>query len=342
VKLYKILKYSKRAPSVPINLIKRHLLKPLPIIQFNFEVTRRCNGRCVYCNIWRSQSLPEDELKPDEIREYFKPKELFERVESIGVTGGEPFLRNDLVDLCHALKEVCPNANLGLVTNGLLPERVIKTMVQLRDEVEPKVACGVSIDGFAESDSITRGDKSHYYKAWKTVELLKENNFSVGIGSTLVDANIEDAVAFKKYVESKGINYAFEIASESEHYYKNNGLRILDKKYLPIIKELAKDGKTFRRYQPKYFEKPRQIFPCFSGFCSFFLNCYGEVYPCIHLNESYGNLREKAFTEIWYGEKAKNIRRVIRDKGCHCWTACEAGVTIRMLIYPALIIKVIR
>jgi radical SAM protein with 4Fe4S-binding SPASM domain len=330
-----------RLALVPFHLLRRHLLRPIRIESFNFEVTRRCNGRCTYCNIWRTPSKPELELKPDEIREYLKPAKLFSRVQLIGVTGGEPFLRSDLVDLCQALREACPNAHLGFVTNGLNPELTVDTLLKIRSEVDPKLVCGVSIDGFSDYDAATRNDSRHYNSAWKTVFLLSYYGIPVGIGSTLTESNIHVAPHFKRWVEARGIPYAFEIASTSIHYYDNVEFRELTgREYLPVIEELSRGGSTFSHYQPKYFVEKRQLFPCFSGFASFFLNCYGEVYPCIHLPYSFGNLRQTpSFKYIWHGPRAREARKLIRDKRCHCWTSCEAGATIRTLIYPALLKK---
>ncbi|MEM2931138.1 MAG: radical SAM protein, partial [Thermoproteota archaeon] len=240
---------------VLVNLAKRQMLVPMPIQSFNFEVTRRCNGRCTYCNIWRTPSRVEDELKPDEVRELLKPRKLFASVSTIGVTGGEPFLRRDLVELCQALKEVCPNARIGLVTNGLLPGLVENTVRRILTEVCSDVSCGVSIDGFPAADGYTRGDVNHYRLAWETARRLRRLGVAMGIGSTLVDANIDEALEFKRFVQSLGYDYAFEIASTSPHYYKNEELETLKRKHLSTIERLAREGKTtFQYYQPTYFE----------------------------------------------------------------------------------------
>jgi len=330
----KIFGYARKGFSVYHGLLYRKLLRHLPIIQFNFEATRKCNGRCAYCNIWKTPSKPEKELKPDEIRGYFKPRKLFEKVGEIGITGGEPILREDIVEVCQALREVCPNASLVVVTNGLMPERTLKVALKVRKEIDPKLHISVSLDGFEKSDEYLRGNPDHYSLAWRTAMLLKESGFPVGIGSTLTPINVNEAIEFRKFVESKGLNYSFECASESEHYYDNMGFGLgLSEKHLPVIDELSKMGHvtTFRFFQPEYLRSPRQIFPCFSGFCSFFLNCYGEVYPCIHLGLSLGNLRVDDFEKIWVREKARAIRRTIRDRLCHCWTCCEANASIKML-----------
>ena len=75
----------------------RRLKKPYKL---NFAITMWCQSRCLTCNIW--QIKPKDELTLDEIREFAKKNTSFRWV---GLTGGEPFLRSDIVDIAKAFKE---------------------------------------------------------------------------------------------------------------------------------------------------------------------------------------------------------------------------------------------
>ena len=74
------------------------------IYHINFAVTYGCNSRCKHCNIWRKSKentkIIEKELKLTEIEKTFEESQYLNCIQSIGITGGEPFLRKDLTDLC--------------------------------------------------------------------------------------------------------------------------------------------------------------------------------------------------------------------------------------------------
>ncbi len=69
-------------------------LKPKRVV---FMVTDRCNSRCAHCSIWK-QEATKDPLLPEEIKQVFSDK-LFDEVEYVLCTGGEPSVRNDLKEI---------------------------------------------------------------------------------------------------------------------------------------------------------------------------------------------------------------------------------------------------
>ena len=333
----------KKARDTPKNLLWHKLLKPFPILEFNFEITRRCQSHCIYCHIWQSQSTQDTELSPDEIRSYLKPKELFAHVQSVGITGGEPTLRSDIVDVCQALKEVCPNASLGFPTN-CLSKNVVEIAERIRNEVDPTFHVGLSLDGFKEINDFQRGTKGHYELVWETALQLREAKIPFEFGSTLTKFNINSACQFRNYLLEQGFAHSYDIVTESSHYYNNEGSAknfALTKDDIGTLKKLRGKGmeSNYRYFLPKYIENPRQLFKCFSGFASFFLNCQGDVYPCIHLAKKFGNVREQSFSSLWLGDAARQIRKSIHRKDCHCSTDCEM-VHYKLLCYPGLIKQV--
>lgn len=334
--------FIKRLFTSPKNIVLRNFALPLKIQTFNFEITRRCSGNCLYCSIWQEKSF--DELTINEVREGLAPRSLFRNVEMIGITGGEPFLRRDLVDLSHVIKEICPNASLSLVTNGLHPDIVLKMMMEIR-EFDPNVAIGVSIDGFEFSDGILRGNSKHSELAWKTIDLLNEEGFNLRIGSVITRLNIDEMLDFQHFCRDiKKIPHCVMTANLSEFFYANVSQKeivkdlAIPKSKLSLFKKICLSGHVtpFRYYFPKYLEEKRQIFPCFSGFNSFFLSSNGSVYPCISLNKPLGNIREKVFSEFWNSKKARKIRESIVRQECHCYTECEVGAWLRANIFPAV------
>ena len=85
------------------------------------SVTDRCNFRCTYCMPAEGLAwLPKDEILSFE--ELTRLLELFVRlgVRSLKVTGGEPTVRADLPRLVRMFREVGPDLDISITTNGLL------------------------------------------------------------------------------------------------------------------------------------------------------------------------------------------------------------------------------
>ena len=89
------------------------------------SVTDRCNFRCTYCMPAEGLNwLPKEEILTFE--ELARLLRLFVRlgVRSVKVTGGEPTVRADLPILIRMLREVAPDVDLSMTTNGVLLDRL--------------------------------------------------------------------------------------------------------------------------------------------------------------------------------------------------------------------------
>jgi GTP 3',8-cyclase len=89
------------------------------------SVTDRCNFRCTYCMPLEGLAwLPKHELLTFE--ELTRLLATFVRlgVRSLKVTGGEPLVRADLPVLIRMFREVGPELDISLTTNGVLLERL--------------------------------------------------------------------------------------------------------------------------------------------------------------------------------------------------------------------------
>jgi len=82
------------------------------LINVNLEVTKRCNARCDFCDYWKIKP-------PAELKDYVPVVKKL-RPLSVGLTGGEPLLREDLAKLIAALRQNFDFLFIGLITNGYL------------------------------------------------------------------------------------------------------------------------------------------------------------------------------------------------------------------------------
>lgn len=106
------------------------------------------------CNIWEIK--PKDELRIEEIREFAAKNNYFKWIE---LTGGEPFLRSDIVEIARAFAESSKDLYLmTMPTNSLCnPETEIGRIKEILSLGIPRVAITISLDGHKELHDKIRG-----------------------------------------------------------------------------------------------------------------------------------------------------------------------------------------
>jgi cyclic pyranopterin phosphate synthase len=95
------------------------------------SVTDRCNFRCTYCMPAEGLAwLPKDEILTFE--ELTRLLALFVRlgVRSLKVTGGEPTVRADLPTLVRMFRDVGPDLDISITTNGVLLDRLAEPLAE--------------------------------------------------------------------------------------------------------------------------------------------------------------------------------------------------------------------
>ena len=96
-------------------------------------VTYRCNARCTMCNRYKCPSKPNEEISIETIKKL--PKMYF-----TNITGGEPFIREDLQDIVEELYK--KSDRIVISTNGFFTDRIIAMAKRF-----PNVGIRISIEG---------------------------------------------------------------------------------------------------------------------------------------------------------------------------------------------------
>lgn len=216
-----------------------------PISYLRLAVTDRCNLRCFYC-------MPGDGIK------YLPQKELltFEEIERIvtllaglGVskvrlTGGEPFVRTDLMALIRNIRGIAGVNSLHLTTNGVLTEPHIDELSELGI-----ASVNLSLDTLDRErfKLITRRDE--FDKTWSTFQQLIRHRIPVKINAVVMDGkNTDDILPLVELTRDLPVSVRFieemPFNGEGSHYSKLQWTyrRILDhiQEHYPSM-EKAKD-----------------------------------------------------------------------------------------------------
>jgi MoaA/NifB/PqqE/SkfB family radical SAM enzyme len=168
-----------------------------------FFVTNRCNARCATCFYWKELNRPVKELTAEEIR---KIASGLGRFETLQLSGGEPFLRDDLSKICEIFVNRSGVENIHIPTNGLLPEKIYAETEKIaRISSGTKVLLCCAMDGLGDRHDAIRGVEGNFEKLLKTVELLKQlerkhANFSFTVLTTLCEKNYRDYESIHPFV----------------------------------------------------------------------------------------------------------------------------------------------
>lgn len=282
-------------------------------------VTYRCNARCTMCNRYECPSKPEEELSIETIKKL--PKMYF-----TNITGGEPFIREDLSDIVRELYK--KSDRIVISTNGFFTDRIIKLCEEF-----PNVGIRISIEGLEETNNKIRGLNDGFNRGYSTLKKLVEMKHpDVGFGMTVQDANAKDLVPLYKL--SNELNMEFATASLHNSFYFVESKNIIHdrpmvaKEFENLINELLNSNspkKWFRAYFNhgliNYIYGQKRLLPCDMAFDTFFIDPYGDVMPCNGTKdkEVMGNLNEQTWDELWNSEKANKVREKVKHCNRQCW-----------------------
>jgi sulfatase maturation enzyme AslB (radical SAM superfamily) len=314
------------------------------------SLTNECDCKCQNCHVWETYRV-EPELKKGELSTA-QIDELFQKNGAhffwVALTGGEPFLRKDIVEIVRSCVNHCPNLLLfSVVTTGVATEEILARVAAIL-ELAPRLKfyVTVSIDGDETAHERNRRIKGGFARSVQTIAGLdklsrRHGNLKVRIESVISKQNLEQIDSFLELELIKSHETCFAFAQESDRYFNQGtgiALQSSDAKKIgrAVQHILARTRgfsleklmlRTYYKLSARFFQNPRhQVVPCHSGFASVFVGPYGEVRPCVMM-PVVGNLKNFGFDlrALMKSEPMQQSRRTIVEDRCpNCWTPCEA------------------
>lgn len=282
-------------------------------------VTYRCNARCTMCNRYKEPSKPEDEITIDTIRKL--PKMYF-----TNITGGEPFIREDLADIVRELYKL--SDRIVISTNGFFTDRIIALAKEF-----PQVGIRISIEGLEETNNEIRGLENGFQRGYQTLIKLKEMGMKdIGFGMTVQDRNANDLVPLYDLSNELGMEFATASLHNSFYFVEENNVihdrEMVARNFEKLINKMLKSKspkKWFRAYFNhgliNYIYGQPRLLPCDMSFDTFFIDPYGDVMPCngTKNKEIMGNLNKQSWDELWNSPEADEVRKKVRKCDRNCW-----------------------
>lgn len=302
--------------------------------------TYRCPMRCKMCNIWQNPTDKNQEITPKEL-------EILPPFKFVNITGGEPFVRDDLEDIVEVMFR--KSSRIVISTSGWYYERILKLAERF-----PRIGIRVSIEGLSQTNDYLRGREGGFDRGMKTLLGLKEMGVKdIGFGITVSDTNTEDMLWLYELGKSMDMEFATASFHNSYYFHKDdNMIKDIEKvsaNFEELIRRLLKENNPKSWFRALfnlgligYIHGRRRMLPCEAGTANFFIDPYGEVYPCNGLEEKYwkqsmGNIREAtSFDAIWSSEQAEKVREKVRTCPKNCWMVGTASPVMHKYITKIL------
>lgn len=324
-------------------------------MNYTISALYTCNSRCKTCNIWKKKA---ENLTIDEYKVIFK--KLGKSPYWITISGGEPFLRKDLVELCRIIYKYSKPKIINIPTNGILTNKIVEDVIAIvKDCPKTQIIINLSIDGIGKQHDEIRQVPGNYTKIIRTFKKLKElecKNLTVGIHTVISRFNVKEFSSIANELIQLGPDsYITEIAEERNELDTMNAKITPDmisyRSAIDYLIHRIKNGKfsgmnkITQAFRIEYYNLVKQILrdrkqviPCYSGIASAQISPDGEVWICCIKARSLGNLREHDynFRKIWFNKKMKKERLSIKNKECYCPLA-NASYTNMLMDIPTLI-----
>lgn len=305
-----------------------HDSKSPRITVIQFELTSKCNERCIHCYIPNGKKNHGVTLPLSKIKSII---DEFAAMNGLAVTlsGGEALLHKDLAEILRYCRQkdlqITLLSNLALLNNDLIP--VIKeTNVSL-------VQVSLYSMTPAVHDKITTIEGS-FEKTKAAIEKLHSADIPVQISCPVMKANRKDYKEVLLYAQSLGVKSQTDFIMMARADLKTDNLAnrlsleeteellkdILeyDRDYKAMTKELA----PLTSNQDEYLNAPM----CGAGLNDICIAANGDVYPCAGWQSMVvGNLYRNTLKEIWTSSpELDRIRKVTRKDFPKCLD-CEAA-----------------
>lgn len=300
-------------------------------------VTYRCNAKCTMCNRYKVPSKPEEEISLETIRKL--PEMYF-----TNITGGEPFIRDDLKDIVRELYK--KSDRIVISTNGFFTDKIVDLCKEF-----PQIGIRISIEGLEQTNNDIRGLEDGYNRGYTTLKKLVDMGMQdVGFGMTVQDRNAADLVPLYNISDELGMEFATASLHNSFYFVESHNIikdrLMVAQNFEDLINRLLESNspkKWFRAYFNhgliNYIFSQKRLLPCDMSFDTFFIDPYGDVMPCNGTKEKQvmGNLNEQSWDELWNSEQAEKVRKLVRNCDRNCWMIGSVSPAMHKYIYkPAL------
>lgn len=329
-------------------ILRTRLGRPIRPRFLTYCVTFRCNARCVMCGSWKTG--PVEELTTSEVERISR---RLPRLDGVRLTGGEPFLRDDLDEIAAIIQDAVRPLFLHIASNGFLTERILGFCERRPRSVPLHLL--ISLDGRKTRHDAIRGVPSAWDRTTRTLLEIaprqRDLRVSVAVNQTILnDEGLEDYRWVRDFCARQGLRHQAVLAYDGSAIYSGDpdAARLFppgpgasargnfdqgrlaawlneleaDLETLPLAVKLGKRyyaaGLRERLVERRETLRP----PCAALGAHLRLVPDGGIPVCLFNATRVGSLKESSLESVWTGERARSARAWVH--ACRgCWAECE-------------------
>ncbi|MEJ8303374.1 radical SAM/SPASM domain-containing protein [Saccharibacillus sacchari] len=296
------------------------------------HLTDRCNLHCVGCYSFIDERNQQNVLSLEEVCEILsKLKEA--GVEHVVFSGGEPFIRKDIVEICRYAKEEAQIANVSLITNGTMNYKNSAEALSYIDMLS------ISIDGYNERTQFLR-DEGIMPKIIKNIHELRDQ-VPITLIVTVHEQNVAYIDEYLAFAKKMDVQLSFSIFTVDPTN--------------PLFKDFVFSSSKLLQFSNKILNLDQNIpiydMPtsevgltcrgkCEVGHDLVSIGADGSIYPCHMLHDpelKLGNLLELSLDEAISNDKNVfldiDVEKISGCQNCEYRYLCGGGCRGRSWLY---------
>lgn len=286
----------------------------------NFPITDNCNSKCRMCNVWKDKS--ENELLPEQIEQIYSDK-LFKNVQHLGISGGEPTLRKDLLECVDAiLNSLVKLKSLSITSHGFHPTKWKRLLPEIMAKCEARgvfFKLNISVDGIGELHEEVRRIEGGWKKVVESLEVAKENACPVQLQCTVSKHNTFGVNEVKDFATKNDFEVIFRKATTINRLY-NKGITkefhntsqedsfLIDFLESNDVKKVTPNPARrlfYKELGKMVLNNDSRKAPCHFQYNGVLISAHGEMFICSIDEEPLGNCLEESPEKIYFSDKAK-------------------------------------
>lgn len=305
-------------------MVKRAFQKCIPFTAV-IELSYRCNFRCTMCYVVHENT--EGELTTEQW------KGVLDQLSAAGtmyleITGGEIFVRRDVWEILEYAER--KKFLMHLFTNGsyITPEKA-ERLKQFKNIVGFSVSL---YGGDRETFDRVTHVKGAYDRVHKGLRILSDHGFKVKVKSPITTETVQGIGGMRQSAAAAGC-FSYQCAPL---------ITPRDDGRLDPVRDRISDEdmrEIYRNEDMLAFEKKKMSWmapPCTAGRSLVGISPQGDVFPCIQLRVSSGNLKEKPFKELWESQAFDEVRsfsfaKMEKCQTCSVTTFCSPCIGLNHL-----------
>jgi len=329
-------------------------------------ITSRCNSKCKTC-FYHDFLNSNQDMSFEQIKHISETAPEFRK---LWLSGGEPFLRDELSEIIKLFYDNNKIKEINLPTNGLSTERIVEKTGQILEQCPGmKVHLNFSLDGIGKTHDVIRGVPGNFKKTIRTMELVKEKygnhpDLLINVATVITPEGYHEAFDLGVYLLKKELisTQYFEIirGDPKDPDVKNltkEEIRELRKKVYPLVAEHAKIlFKQFKGVKRKiaetyylgfvrflnniqdanFFGPKDWGMKCTAGETTIVFDHNGDFRSC-EMRPAIGNMRDYDYDlnkALHSDVMKKEVEEIGGGKKANCWCTHGCWITSSLIFSP--------